>query len=498
MKRIKRIKRKLAIMLAVVMVMGMQSVTVLAEENEDDTITETAVDTVGMEKDVEPELDVEVEANAENGQQENDKMDTEEKNIETDTDVESAGIEIYAAEDVVASGTCGDNLTWALTEDGAMTISGTGDMWDYDSESGMNPSFTMQYSEQIKRVIIESGITGIGDYAFSYCHGLIQIEIPEGISRIGNGAFVWCEQLESILIPDSVTSIGKDAFSYCESLREIKMSDSVSDIGDGAFSDCHSLVNVRLPEGITRIGEGTFYKCGLQDILIPENVTSIGSNAFEQCYSLKNVIFAGNAPAFGEAPAFLFVTADIYYPANNPTWTAEKMQNYGGTLTWVPWNLYIVEEATDSVYVKGSSNGATIKCTEELGKFISGAVDGLVVDSSNYTVVEGSTVLMFLSAYLDTLSVGDHVVTLNYTYGSVDTTLTVIDNASNVVDSNTPGNVNGTNTTGNVTNTMQNSLTQSGVPKTGDNSLMMLWMVFTVIAGGSCLAVVWTRKRRAI
>ncbi len=73
----KRIKRKLAIMLAVAMVIGMQSVTVLAEENADDAMTETAVNIVGMEKDVESELNVEVEANAENGQQENNEMDTD-------------------------------------------------------------------------------------------------------------------------------------------------------------------------------------------------------------------------------------------------------------------------------------------------------------------------------------------------------------------------------------------------------------------------------------
>ncbi|MCI8713012.1 MAG: leucine-rich repeat domain-containing protein [Ruminococcus sp.] len=517
----RKFKRSAAIMLAMIMVIGTQSITAFADgeenameglvisaenaentENTDNMASEIAdEETTALENE-----NVETEVSDENNG--NPKDESVEAYAETD------GAEAYAEGEVPKSGTCGDNLTWTLSDDGILTISGNGPMRDY--ANGEEKEFPIV--NKVESVIIENGVTSIGAYAFDgyvymsnivipnsvvsigegafcYCYGLTQIKMSEGLKSIGNSAFVWCNQLGKIKIPNSVTSIGDDAFSHCEGLKEVEMPNGVVEIESGAFSDCKSLMEVRLPDGINAIEEGTFYNCnGLQKILIPEKVAYIGASAFEKCQSLKAVVFKGNAPAFEEV-SFLNAMAIMYYPMSNPTWTADKMQNYGGTLTWNPWNLYIVEEATDSVYVKGSSTGATIKCTEELGKFISVAVDGVIVDSSNYTVVEGSTVLTFLSSYLDTLSVGDHVVTLNYTYGSVDTSLTVLENGTNL---NTPAN--GTNTSGNVgnanggSNTGKNGSTQGGAPKTGDNTMVMLWL-FAVLAAGSSCFILFQKRR---
>lgn len=305
-----------------------------------------------------------------------------------------------------------------------------------------------------------------------------------------------------VIVPGSVKCIETEAFSYCYNLKRVILENGVTQIGSEAFNHCEALEQIEIPQSVRSIGSNVFDTCSsLEEIVIPSSVEKIGYGAFWGCSSLKSVRFDGNAPEFeGEEPnTFMMVTAKAYYPENNPTWTAGKMQNYGGTLTWNTWNLYIVEEATDSVYVKGSSDGATIKCTEELGKFISVAVDGVIVDSSNYTVVEGSTVLTFLSSYLDMLSVGDHVVTLNYTYGSIDTTLTVLENGTNV---NVPENINGTSTPGNAGNAnnalnfTQNGSAQGDAPKTGDYIWTMPWLLAMMSAGIGCFILLCGQRKK--
>ena len=211
-------------------------------------------------------------------------------------------------------------------------------------------------------------------------------------------------------------------------------------------------------------------------------------------------------PEFGEilsvnkgmAESFNKVTAKVYFPAKNATWTADKMLNYGGDLTWVGQkkedDITIVMEVTDKEYLIGSGGDATIKCTGELKDFVNVAMDGQLVDPSCYTVSEGSTVLTFLSSYLDTLSIGDHVVTLNYTYGSIDTTLTVLERKTNTAENSSGTNVIGN--ANNTSNTSQGGSTQGGAPKTGDYTPVTSWLFVMMMAGGGCILLVWTKKRK--
>ncbi len=113
------------------------------------------------------------------------------------------------AAEVVDSGTCGDNLTWVLDDEGTLTISGTGEMEDYEWE--MSPWYS--YITQITSVIIEDGVTGIGDSAFFYCYELTNVEMPDSVTTIGDDAFCGCNHIE-ITIPASVTSIGTYAIGY--------------------------------------------------------------------------------------------------------------------------------------------------------------------------------------------------------------------------------------------------------------------------------------------
>lgn len=108
-------------------------------------------------------------------------------------------------EGIVDSGSCGENLTWKLSEDGVLFISGTGDMEDYSVDV---PAPWYQYSEQITAVSIEPGITTIGTYAFYHCNSLNVVNIPEGVTRIKPNTFLFCGRL-FVYFPRSVTIIDK-------------------------------------------------------------------------------------------------------------------------------------------------------------------------------------------------------------------------------------------------------------------------------------------------
>ena len=109
-------------------------------------------------------------------------------------------MEAEAAE--IASGTCGDNLTWVLTDDGVLTISGMGAMLDYDTTSNTAPWFFMR--TEITEVIIEGGVTSIGKHAFYSSRKLKKITIPGSVISFGRYAFDACDELEIINILEIV------------------------------------------------------------------------------------------------------------------------------------------------------------------------------------------------------------------------------------------------------------------------------------------------------
>ena len=166
------------------------------------------------------------------------------------------------------SGTCGTNLQWKLTDEGVLTITGTGEMQDWNDYS--SPWYE---NESVKQVIIGDGVTTIGDWAFSYCRALTSITIPNSVTTIGDNAFESCSSLTSITIPNSVTTIGDYAFSYCRALTSVIISNSVTTIGERTFANCYSLTSVTIPSSVTRIEDGAFSDCGNVKQITSEAVT---------------------------------------------------------------------------------------------------------------------------------------------------------------------------------------------------------------------------------
>ena len=180
-----------------------------------------------------------------------------------------------------------DNLTWKLYADGTLNISGTGAMKDYDYSDNRSPVYM---NSSVKKIVIEDGVTSIGNWTFSDCSGLISITIPNSVASIGDWAFYYCTSLTTITIPDSVTSIGEAAFRFCSSLTSITIPDGVTSIGSSAFRGCTSLTSITIPDSITSIGNDAFSYCkSLTSITIPDNVTSIGEAAFGNCSSLTTI-----------------------------------------------------------------------------------------------------------------------------------------------------------------------------------------------------------------
>jgi len=235
---------------------------------------------------------------------------------------------------VVGSGDCSgynSNVTWKLTSDGTLTISGTGYMADFEWDG--TPWCSV--SSQVKSVVIKDGVTSIGDCAFGGCISLTSVSIPDGVISIGFAAFESCSLLTGVTIPNSVTGIGDYAFGYCSSLISVTIPGSVTSIGEAAFAGGSTSVNVsrenknycsvdgglydkqkttifhpgkiqngafRVPDGVNRIGDSAFFDCtSLTSVIIPKSVTSIGSLAFLGCIRLTNVTIPDGVTSIGDA-----------------------------------------------------------------------------------------------------------------------------------------------------------------------------------------------------
>ncbi len=203
---------------------------------------------------------------------------------------------VCAADETPTEGTCGENLTWKFDEStGTLTISGEGEMME---------KTWGDFKEKITRVVIEDGVTSIGEDAFYGCSGLTTITIPDSVTNIGPGAFYatpWLAAKKAenplvvagnvvidgkdcegdVVIPDGVVSIAISAFEGNQNLTSVTIPDSVAEIWEYAFYECASLTSVTIKGGEPRINNYTFMHCtSLTSVTIPEGVTSIGGLVF--------------------------------------------------------------------------------------------------------------------------------------------------------------------------------------------------------------------------
>ncbi len=242
--------------------------------------------------------------------------------------------------EIVASGTCGENLTWSLDEEGTLTISGAGEMANYRGRQEIDLEVTYSsnspwFDYGIKTVIIEDGVTSIGRAAFCGCGKLERAEIPDSVTTIGEWAFSGCGSLDCIEIPEGVTSIGEKLFAYCINLRSVAIPVGVRSIGNSAFISCKKLTDIEIPPNVTTIGAWAFIGCNsLTDIIIPEGIKTISGSLFEDCFNLVSVTIPNSVTSIKE-DAFNKCNGltDIYYGGSRKSWDAISIGNNNTALT---------------------------------------------------------------------------------------------------------------------------------------------------------------------
>ena len=246
-------------------------------------------------------------------------------------------------------------IIWYLGRNGVIYFDGYGKIHDFGT--GDYAPYYSYWEDEITGTEIGEGITGVGDYsfyyfqdmeyavlpstleeigesAFYYCWKLKEIDLPEGLHTLGNFAFWGCESMEEVVLPGTVTNFGTQIFRDCFNLKTITLSEGITEVPAQFVNSCSNLTSVNLPLTLRTIGDSAFSAAwSLREITIPANVESIGERVFEGD-PMEKITFMGNAPQFS-ANSLGGITATAYYPGNNPTWTEDKLQNYGGNITWV-------------------------------------------------------------------------------------------------------------------------------------------------------------------
>lgn len=192
----------------------------------------------------------------------------------------------------LASGKCGTNLTWSLSEDYTLTISGEGEMY-YNLNQGISHVPWYSYRSKIVKVCIGDKVTSIYDYAFRES-SVQTVIIPNSVTTLGNYVFESCSKLTSVNseegsgicnIPNTIKTVGKDIFYQCSAITTVIIPDSWISIPQRTFDYCTSLTSVVIPTSVTSIGEWSFSSCTSLKEIHTLNVAppKCNSNSFQSC-----------------------------------------------------------------------------------------------------------------------------------------------------------------------------------------------------------------------
>ena len=217
----------------------------------------------------------------------------------------------------ILTGTSVNSVKWTPTHEYAsageyiIKLTVVGSMGFYGASTSNQYSGILRYSSggdtrnyvyrnAVQKIEIGTGVTRIGDYAFSTCQSLSSIIIPNGVTYIGTYAFNNCYSLNSIVIPNSVVDIKSHAFNNCDALGTVIIPNGAKIIGTQIFYDCYSLRNIVIPDSVTSIESHAFHNCyALSSLTIPDKVTSIETYAFYNCYSLSSLVIPSGIKSIG-------------------------------------------------------------------------------------------------------------------------------------------------------------------------------------------------------
>lgn len=259
---------------------------------------------------------------------------------------------------------------------------------DYAANNGLEFISADENSYDFEYTVLDDGTIEIT----AYLGNAVNLTIPSKIdgytvSSIGSMAIFDNDTIESITVPGTVKTLTNQAIDSCDSLKQVILEEGVESLLWIAIVDCPALEKVVIPQSVTFIDE---YAIGY-------GISSKGGTEEK----------VGNPVIYG------------YENSAAQKYAAE----YGISFALI--NNAIDYDKSNLKYVIGSNQDATIYCIYELSDLVNVEMDGNIIDPSNYTLAEGSTILTFKPEYLDTLSPGDHTVTMNYNDDSVSVILTI-------------------------------------------------------------------------
>lgn len=193
----------------------------------------------------------------------------------------SFGVSAAYASHPIASGTCGADASWELSDDGVVVISGSGNV---DGHSDSSKLSWYDYRDQIRTVVIERGITAIGESAFFSAPNLNTVVMSDTVTHLGDTCFS-NTPVENITFSKNLISIGGNAFAHCGNIRDIELPDSLQMIDIGAFGSCSSLRSISIPKNVKIINS----------VEVP----------FQYCPSLETISVDDGNPAFGDVDGIL-------------------------------------------------------------------------------------------------------------------------------------------------------------------------------------------------
>ncbi len=292
----------------------------------------------------------------------------------------------------VASGVCGDNLTWIIEADGVLTISGEGAMYDYTTTDVDPDAYGYEYmtdapwwNYSFNKVVIEDGVTTVGNNAFNSksldtvvmgngvekigvaafcaCYNLTDVTFGSNVTEIGAEAFQDCQALADIVIPDSVKTVGKYAYRLCVLAKTLTIGKGVETIGEAAFSFCMNLGSISVAEEnpcFTNDANRILYDKDMTQIIlcpakvfctefeVPETVMTINAEAFAYCKGLTAVTVWGSVTEIGK-DAFKSCNALTLYGHKATTVETYAIENdipfvaiplYDGTVGTIVWEIH--------------------------------------------------------------------------------------------------------------------------------------------------------------
>lgn len=258
--------------------------------------------------------------------------------------------------------------TWTL-KDGTMYITGQG-MLSGVSNADCQP--WEYFEEQIRHVVVEEGVTLIGDTIFAHTYNLETVTIADSVTEICEGAFRNCYALKTVKLPANLQTLGNFVFAYCEKLESVELPDTLTEMGGSVFAGCSAMTSVELPNDLYDVQQMNFDSCmSLTEVTIPAGVGFLRHASFPNCFNLKKVIFEGDQPHTNGDPFYMGPEDLVVYCYNDAKgWDNALFYTYPVVKLDRAADLPVEDKTTEQLQDQVSSGGQ--KTEHDVNEGISG------------------------------------------------------------------------------------------------------------------------------